>query len=297
MGDRSKVLIIGVESFTGGHLRSFLKLKGYDVYGTTLTSSSEKKTFKVDILDPFSVINTLKQVEPDYIINLAAISFVGEKNKELFYNINVLGTEILLESIVESGVVIKKGIFPSSAVLYGDQNTNVLHEGLVPNPKNHYGYSKYILEQICKTFFDKINIVITRPFNYTGVNQSDSFLVPKIVNSFRRKDKKISLGNIHTRREFNDVKFVCEMYERLLFHDVKSEVINVCSGVTHSVRDILDLMQNIAGYEIQVIVDNKFVRKNEIIELKGNPSKLLNYTGGAVDNYTLKKVLHEMYQA
>ena len=65
-------------------------------------------------------------------------------------------------------------------------------------------------------------------------------------------------------KEFNDVKFVCECYKRLLLSDIKSEIVNSASGRGIKLLDIIDMMNKIAGYEIEVKQDKKFIRKNDI---------------------------------
>ncbi len=63
----------------------------------------------------------------------------------------------------------------SSATIYGNQGLEVLDESLCPIPANHYGASKYAMECLVKNYFTKLNIIITRPFNYTGVGQAEHF--------------------------------------------------------------------------------------------------------------------------
>lgn len=295
MGGPSKLLIIGIDSFTGHHLKVHFEEIGWHVFGTSFSAKEPDKVYKVDIIDSEAIISVLTKVKPDYIINLAAISFVGEPNRELFYKVNVLGTESLLESILQSGIEPIKVLMPSSAVVYGNQINTVLHEGLVPNPINHYGYSKYISEQICKTYFEKLKIIIPRPFNYTGEAQSSSFLVPKIVEAFRSKSNSVSLGNLNTFREYNDVRRVCLIYERLLKIKSHSEIVNVCSGNTHSVGEILECMKRISGRNINIEIDERFVRKNEIHELKGNPSKLESLIGELGTDFSIESLLERMY--
>ncbi|WP_456460265.1 GDP-mannose 4,6-dehydratase [Reichenbachiella sp.] len=294
MANPSKLLIIGIDSFTGSHLSKYFQTKGWSVFGTSYTSQCET-IFQLDIANHKQVESILRKIRPDYIINLAAISFVGEPNRELFYKVNVIGTETLLDAIEHSGVIPKKILMPSSAVVYGKQNDTTLSEKLTPNPINHYGYSKYVGEQICKNYFARLKIVIPRPFNYTGEGQATTFLIPKVVEAFKNGANHIALGNINTFREFNDVTLVCLIYEKLLTIDQHSEIVNVCSGKTHSVSQILNEMELIAGRSIKVVVDGRFVRKNEIYELKGNPLKLESMIGKVETLFPLNSLLQRMY--
>lgn len=289
------ILIIGIDSFTGKHLKSYLEKYDFVVYGTTIGSSKIDTIFQCDITKKDEIKKVLDNVRPEYIVNLAAISFVGNDNKELFYNVNVIAVENILESILEiEDYNPIKTILVSSATVYGNQDSNVLDETMTPNPVNHYGISKLAMEQIAKTFFDKLHMVITRPFNYTGIGQAENFLIPKIVSHFKDKKKMIELGNIDVYREFNDIDYLCESYKRLLESEVKSEIVNIASNRTIALKDVIEDMNKIAGYEIEIKVNPAFVRKNEIVRLSGSPDKLFGLVG-QIEQKDFTETLKDMY--
>lgn len=289
-----KLLIIGVDSFTGGHLKSYMGKYDFDVHGTAYGQSGDK-IYQCDITKGSEIKNILESLKPEYIINLAGISFVGNENKELFYKVNVIAVENILESILEiKDYVPKKTIFVSSATIYGNQSSNILDETMVPNPVNHYGISKLAMEQLAKTYFDKINMVIVRPFNYTGTSQAENFLIPKIVSHYKNNKKIIELGNIDVFREFNDINYVCEVYKRLLGCEAKSEIVNIASNRTIALKDVIEDMNSISGYKIEIKVNPAFVRKNEIESLSGSSEKLFSIIGQVKQN-EFKYTLMEMY--
>ncbi|MEA2099578.1 MAG: GDP-mannose 4,6-dehydratase [Campylobacterota bacterium] len=290
-----KVLITGIDSFTGNYLSSHLKNCGYDIYGTSLFNTSEKK-YKCDITDKKDVISVLKKVNPDFIIHLSAISFAAHGDSEDFYKVNTIGTTNILDSLVELDMNPSKVILASSATIYGNQGLEVLDESLCPIPANHYGASKYAMESLAKNYFNKLNIIITRPFNYTGVNQADNFLIPKIVNHFKEKKEIIELGNLDVSREFNDVGFVCDVYEKLLESKQKSQMVNICSNRGIKLLDVIDMMNDIAGYMIEVKVNPAFVRKDEIKSLTGSPKKLFEMLG-VVKQKDFKDTLRAMFES
>jgi nucleoside-diphosphate-sugar epimerase len=289
-----KVLIIGMDSFTGQYLQSYLTKYRFDVYGTTYGNHSDR-VYKCDITIKDEIKNIIKKVKPEYIINLAAISFVGNEQKELFYKVNVLAVENILDSIVEiENYKPEKVILVSSATVYGNQNENLLDESMCPNPVNHYGISKLAMEQLAKTYFDKLNIIITRPFNYTGVGQAEHFLIPKIVKHFKEKRKEIELGNIEVFREFNDIEFVCEIYRKLLESNTANNIVNIASNRVIALKDVITHMGKISGYEINIKINPLFVRENEIIRLSGSTDKLYSLIGN-MEQQEFKNTLKDMY--
>jgi len=290
-----KVLIFGIDSFTGIHLELYLKRYDYLVFGTSFNPSDKQNIFQCNIKNQKDIQKIIGNLKPHYIINLAGISFVGNKNRELFYQVNVLGVENILESILKiKNYIPKKTILVSSATVYGNQERNILDESMTPNPINHYGISKLAMEQVVKTYFDKMGIIITRPFNYTGIGQSDHFLIPKIISHYKENKKSIELGNIDVFREFNDIQYICETYKRILESDAKSEIINIASNRLIALKDIIKEMDKISKYNIQIEVNPKFVRNNEIVLLSGSTDKLFNICG-KIEQKELEKTLKEMY--
>jgi len=273
-----KVLITGIESFTGKHLSSYLENSGYDVYGTSLFTNGQK-TLQCDITNKGDILAALKSVKPDFFIHLSGISFAAHGNNEDFYKVNTIGTTNILDAFIELGHMPQKIILASSATIYGNQGLEVLDESLCPKPANHYGASKYAMECLAQGYFTKLPILITRPFNYTGKGQAENFLIPKIVSHFKENKKVIELGNLDVSREFNDVDFVCEVYKLLLECNDTSSMVNICSGRGIRLLDVIEMMNKIAGYDIEVQVNPAFVRKDEIKSLTGSETKLTNMIG------------------
>lgn len=292
----NKVLITGIDSFTGMHLSSYLETKGYRVYGTVLKEGDGFKTFTCNITCKQECIDVMSCVKPDCVIHLAGIAFVGHDNNEAFYEVNTLGTQNILDALIETNCKIQKVILASSATVYGDQGSEVLNESMCPMPTNHYGMSKLAMEHMARNYFKKLPILIVRPFNYTGVGQAEHFLVPKIVSHFKQKALHIELGNLYVEREFNDVFFTCNVYVRLLESEVISEIVNICSGTAISLMDIIDTMDSLARYRITVEVNPLFIREHEIKRLVGSITKLESIVGKIVP-IPLIQTLSNMYEA
>ncbi len=289
-----RVLITGVDGFTGKHLEENLKRDGFEVFGTVLTKSENKNHFLCDIRDFESLKKIVDEIKPNYVFHLAGISFVGESNLKKLFEVNLFGSVNLLDSLRESKDI-KKILLSSSANIYGNQNREILDESLCPNPQNPYANSKNAMENAAKSYFEDLNIVITRPFNYIGKYQDENFVIPKIVKHFKEKREVIELGDIDVKREFNDVRFVIECYKRLMFGEVKNQIVNICTGKAISLREVLKTFEEIFGYEIKVVRNEKFIRKNEIKVLKGSPKKLFSLIKKP-KIYSLKETLREIIE-
>ncbi|OBW95294.1 GDP-mannose 4,6-dehydratase [Gallibacterium salpingitidis] len=288
-----KVLITGIDSFTGAYLKTCLTMAKYDVYGTSVKNISDKVSI-CDIKDKQQIKSVLEKVKPEFIIHLSGISFAAHDKNDDFYAINTVGTTNLLESVIELNLNIQKIILASSATVYGNQGLEVLDESLHPKPSNHYGMSKYAMECLARNYFDKLPIIIARPFNYTGIGQADHFLIPKIVKHYREKKSTIELGNLDVAREFNSVEDVCDIYKRLLESDIHSEIVNICSGKGIKLLDVIDIMNEIAGYKMNIKVNPLFVRKGEIKTLTGSKVKLEKLLGN-IKFRKMRDILSEIF--
>jgi len=291
---QNRVLITGINGFTGIHLERYLLEKGFDVYGTVIGTPLNRKHFQCDITRVEQVDTIIAELRPDYLIHIAGISFPGEKNASLIYDVNVIGTENVIRSLINHKVTPKKVIIASSATVYGNQGEEILDESMCPKPVNHYGCSKLAMEHISAHYFDKLNIIITRPFNYTGIGQEKHFLIPKIVSHYKEGKKEIELGNLNVAREFNDIDYIIGNYYKLLISEAKSITVNLSSNHPVKLLDVIDMMNTIAGYTIEVKVNPLFVRENEIPSLSGS-TKLLETFIELENKDTLHKTLQTMY--
>jgi nucleoside-diphosphate-sugar epimerase len=291
----NKVIIIGIDGFTGIHLEKYLRQKGFDVFGTVIDIPKHKNHLQCDITQKAQVDNIISTIRPDYVIHIAAISFVGETNASLMYDVNVIGTENILKSLLDNDIKPLKVLIASSAAVYGNQNEEVLDESMCPKPVNHYGASKLAMENIVANYFDILNIIITRPFNYTGIGQDKHFLIPKIISHFKEGKKEIELGNIHIAREFNDINYVIDIYYKLLLCKADSTVVNISSNQSIKLLDVLEIMNEIAGYTIEIKVNPDFSRAHEVKSLSGSTEKLFKLIG-KVEQKRFDETLGDMFE-
>lgn len=290
-----KVFITGISGFTGKYIKKELE-KYYEVYGTTLNENnvSEKVIF-LDITKEKSLQKILNDIMPDYVINLAGISFVEHGNVEDLYQANLIGVRNLLSCLSNLEKKPKSVLLASSANVYGNSKDEPITELTEINCPNDYAISKYAMEKVASLWMDKLSIIIVRPFNYIGVGQSRQFLIPKIIRSFQMKNEYIELGDTSIRRDFSDVRDVVIKYKKLIEVSPKSLVVNICSSKSYSIDEIILMMNKIAGYEIKVKKNKKFIRKNEIRSLKGKSLYLENLIG-KLENYEIFETLKWIYE-
>lgn len=283
-----RILLTGVSGFTGRHFQAHVIDRGHEVVDLS-----------ADLTDAAAVRQAVTQAGPaDAVVHLAAISFVGHANEAAFYAVNTVGTSNLLGAFaaLPAAQRPRKLLVASSANVYGNCERSPLSETQPPAPVNHYAASKLAMEHLAMTFADRLPIVITRPFNYTGPGQEGSFLIPKLVQHFARRAPLIELGNLHVEREFNDVRMVCEAYLRLLDRGTPGQAYNVCTGRMYSLHQVLDMLRSLTGHDLEVRVNPAFVRANEVHRLCGDPSKLIDCIG-ALPPFPLDDCLSAMLQA
>lgn len=279
---KKKVLITGVNGFTGRYLAFEMSQAGYEVHGLIHKSIADfipgvSKLHVADLSDMAGLSKIVKDIQPEKVVHLAAISFVAHGDTDAIYQTNVLGSRNLLEALVQQKNSIENIMLASSANVYGNAMEGILDECTPASPSNDYAISKLTMEYVARLYAERLPLTIVRPFNYTGVGQSKNFLIPKIVSHVRRGASLINLGNLEIARDFSDVRTVVKCYLRLLQADttaVVGKTFNVCSGCAWTLNQILDMVREISGHTFEVQVNPEFVRHNEIKLLIGSNAKL-----------------------
>jgi UDP-glucose 4-epimerase len=275
---KPRLLITGGAGFIGSVLTSYLIDNGYEVVviddlstGHISKIDSRAKLIKASILDKSLLTEALTGI--DVVIHCAAKSLVEEsvKKPELYREINTIGTKVLLESMVRSGV--KKIIFSSTAAVYGEVDRQPISEDASINPSNPYGKSKRDAEILISDFCHEGFAGITfRYFNVSGSyqnsigelfyenHQNETHLIPKIMKNFILQTEKHQVeiygNNWPTKdgsciRDFLHVKDLAHAH-LLALNSLDygvNKVINLGSGIGYSVFDIVR--------EIEMILEAK----------------------------------------
>ena len=250
-----------------------------------------------DLSDAQGLAQVVKAVQPEKVAHLAAIAFVAHGDATAMYNTNLVGTRNLLEALAAGPSPLTAVLLASSANIYGNALEGCLDELTPPAPANDYAVSKLAMEYMARLYAQRLPLVVVRPFNYTGVGQAESFLIPKIVSHVRRRSPLLELGNLEVARDFSDVRNVVQLYHRLLCSPAAvGQTFNVCSGTAHTLTEVIQMVKEISGHDFEVQVNPDFVRPNEVRRLLGNRSKLDGVVG-TVAEIALEDTLRWMLEA
>ena len=284
-----RTLVIGASGFVGGYLVRELESAGHSVFQANYP--------EYDLLNPSAMENAVKQAAPDYVVNLAAISSVGEswKNPVQTLDVNVKGTLHLLDAIQQFAPHAKT-LLIGSAEEYAPKNSP-LSETDSLEASNPYGISKIAQENFAELYRKKfgMKIVCTRSFNHTGIGQTPTFALPSFCKQVAEIDKsgkpgKIFVGNLSAVRDFSDVSDVVHVYRELLENENEFTVYNVGSGISHSVEELLQTIIGFAQVKIEVVQDPAKMRPVDIPFLCADISRIKKFWRGTSIQTTMQKM-------
>jgi nucleoside-diphosphate-sugar epimerase len=290
-----RLLVTGAAGFTGRHLLKAARARGYECIalyrpGDVQVPAADASA-AVDLADGAQLSKVVARFMPDVVAHLAAAAFVGQQDVSDLYTSNLVGTVNLLTAVEKARV--SRILLVSSANLYGNSRELPITEETPVEPLNHYGVSKWAMERAAELFSNAPRVVV-RPFNYTGVGQSERFVVAKIVSAYRRGERALKLGNLAVARDFSDVRDVVEAYLRLLEHPQPLPLYNVCSGKAVSLEALLQKLEKIVGYPMEIEADPALMRRSDIAKLYGDPTRL-ERTIGTYRRHDLEDTLRWMY--
>lgn len=299
-----KVLIVGAAGFVGGYLIEELKAIGAEIVATKLPFEKiviDGITVRdLDITDAEQTEKLLAEIAPDVIYHLAAQSSVrlSWEKPAFTAKINIVGAINLFEAARKRLDKSVKILVIGSSEEYGEIDySEAVKESVAPQPKNVYALTKLSQEELAKIYVKAygMNIVMTRSFNHVGPKQSTQFVVADFCNQVAKIEKglqdKICVGNLAAKRDFTDVRDVVKAYVLLAEKGEKGEVYNVGSGVSVSIKKILDTILAFTDKKITVETDSAKFRPIDVADIKADVSKLSAL--GWKKTYHLNRTLQE----
>jgi len=313
-----KALITGINGQDGSYLAEFLLDKGYQVFGTLKRNSVAEnqtarlenvydkiKLFYADLTDLSSLISVIQKTQPDEIYNLAAQSHVRISFDQPIYTAQVTGIGTL--NVLEAVRLIKpdaKIYQASSSEMFGNSidSDGFQRETTAMYPVSPYGCAKVYSYNICRNYRNSYNMFISNGilFNHESPRRGTNFVTNKVVKEAVKiklgLSNKLALGNLDATRDWGHAKDYVHAMWMILQLDSPDDY--VCStGVSHTVKELCDYVFNKLGlsYQDYVTMDEKFLRPEELNDLKGDPTKLKQDTGWE-PTYTFETMLDEMIE-
>ena len=313
-----KALITGINGQDGSYLAELLLEKGYEVHGILKRNSvAENQTARLDdifkeinleyadMLDLASLNRVLQQVKPDEIYNLAAQSHVRISFDQPIYTTQVvaIGTLNILESMK---LLCPNSRFyqASSSEMFGNSfdNDGFQRETTQMNPTSPYGCAKVYGYNITRNYRHSYNLFASNGilFNHESPRRGSNFVTNKVAKEAVRikygLTDKLLLGNLDATRDWGHAKDYVNCMWLILQQDTPDDFV-CATGISHSVRELCEYVfgKLDLDYKDYVGVDEKYMRPEELTDLKGDSSKarlVLDWVHG----YTFETMLDEMVE-
>jgi len=295
----TRLLITGITGFVGSHLAVFALARGVAVSGSCRWRSKTENIDHIrdrielidcDIRDLSSVQNLLDHSVPDYIVHLAAQSFVAASWQAPAETLstNIIGQVNLLEALRARRAHARCLIIGSSEE-YGsvEQYELPIRETNPLRPLSPYAVSKVTQDLMGYQYFKSygLSLIRTRAFNHEGPRRGDVFVTSNFAKQIAeieagRRAPVIHVGNLKTQRDFTDVRDVVRAYWLLLERGAPGEVYNICSGRAWSIQEVLDfLLSESRVRSIAVTEDPARLRPSDVPVLVGDASRLTRELG------------------
>lgn len=273
-----KILVLGGAGYIGSHTVYELIDSGTEVVvvDNLLTGFREAvhpkaRFYEGDIRDRAFIDSVFEKEEIDGVIHFAASSQVGESmtNPLKYYNNNLCGTEILLESMVAHGI--DKIVFSSTAATYGEPESIPILETDRTLPTNCYGETKLSMEKMFQwtSLAHNLRFVSLRYFNACGAHPNgligeahnpETHLIPLILQVPNHQREFISIyGNDYDTKDgtcvrdyihVNDLAQAHILAMKYLSEGGKSDIFNLGNGVGFTVKEVIETARRITGHSI-----------------------------------------------
>ncbi len=308
-----RVLITGITGFAGSHLADLcLEKKDVELYGIKRWRSRTEniehiwdkvKLLECDLRDATSTRDVIERIKPDWIFHLAAQSFVPTSWNAPTESLstNVIGQLNVFEAVRKIDLKCRIQIACSS------EEYGLVHPEEIPiketnalRPLSPYAVSKVAQDMLGYQYFMsyKMDIVRTRGFNHTGPRRGPVFVCSDFAKQLvdiemGAKPPVMNVGSLETRRDFTDVRDVVRGYWLALEKGKPGTVYNICSGRSYSIQEILDMLIEITGVDVEVRQDQSKMRPSDVPRLEGDNSRFQADTGWKPE-IPLEKTLRDL---
>ncbi len=295
-----RALITGITGQDGSYLAEFLLEKGYEVYGMVRRSSTtpfyriqhilDRITLVPgDLLDQVSIINIIRDCDPDEVYNLGAQSFVPTSWSQpvLTAEFTALGVTRMLDAIrmVKPEV---KFYQASSSEMFGKVRESPQTEETPFYPRSPYGVAKVYGHWITVNYRESYDLFAVSGilFNHESPRRGLEFVTRKVTNGVARIKEgladSIAMGNLDARRDWGYAGDYVRAMWLMLQQDGPDNYV-VATGEQHSVRDLLETAFSYVGldYHDYVTIDPAFLRPADVELLVGDASKARRELGWA----------------
>ncbi|MCS5702363.1 MAG: GDP-mannose 4,6-dehydratase [Acidobacteria bacterium] len=295
-----KILITGVTGFVGSHLAEYcLSLdQQVEVIGTCRWRSRRENIehledainlYECDLRDASSVKTLLADIQPERIFHLAAQSYVPSSWNSPGETIttNVIGQLNIFEAMRETNSTASIQIAGSS------EEYGLVHPEEAPiteknplRPLSPYAVSKVAQDMLAYQYFQSygLRVVRTRAFNHTGPRRGDVFVTSNFAKQIAeieagQRPPIIHVGDLNPKRDFTDVRDIVRAYWLSLEHCSLGEVYNVASGKAYRIKEVLEILLDNSGQDIEVVEDPERLRPSDVPLLLGDNSRFCKATG------------------
>ncbi len=285
-------LITGITGQDGSYLAEFLLSKNYRVVGMVRRSSSEnferidhlRKEIELrqgDLLDQFSLINLIKDIQPSEVYNLAAQSFVPTSWEQpvLTGEFTALGVTRMLEAVrlVDRSIRFYQA---SSSEMFGKVRETPQTELTAFHPRSPYGVAKAYGHYITVNYRESYDMYAVSGilFNHESPRRGLEFVTRKVTDAVAKiklgMESKLHMGNLDSQRDWGFAGDYVKAMWLMLQQDSPDDYV-VATGKTHTVKDLVRIAFEHADldWERFVVIDPRFIRPAEVDLLIGDSSK------------------------